>query len=49
MEIVADVNNPEGVARYLRHIGLSDHPPPIQPAQHEQLTFEDVQTQPSYE
>jgi len=29
MRLVADVQDPAGVARYLRHIGLAAHPPPI--------------------
>ena len=32
MEIRAAVQDPDGIARYLRHISLDAHPPPIAPA-----------------
>jgi len=45
LEIRAAVSDPEEIRRYLRHVGLSEHPPPIAPARHEhrelELTFDD--------
>ena len=34
MEIRAAVHDPESIRRYLKHIGLSEHPPPIAPARY---------------
>ena len=35
LEIRAAIHDPEEIKRYLRHIGLAEHPPPIAPARYE--------------
>ena len=39
MRIMVMVNERHEVARYLKHIGLAAHPPPIAPARDEQGEF----------
>jgi len=50
MEIRADLHDREEIRRYLKHIGLSEHPPPIAPARYEQqrleLNFDEVSPAP---
>jgi hypothetical protein len=45
LEIRAAVNDPGEIKRYLLHVGLSEHPPPIARARHERcelgLSFDD--------
>ena len=36
LEIRAAVHDQEGIRRYLRHVGLPEHPPPVAPARNEQ-------------
>lgn len=40
MEIRAAVHDPESIKRYMRHLGLREHPPPIAPARYEQADLE---------
>ena len=40
MEIRAAVHDQESIRRYLRHLGLPEHPPPIAPARYEQGDLE---------
>lgn len=60
LEIRAAVHDREEIKRYLRHIGVAEHPPPIAPARHEHrdlgLSFDegpppqdDVQIAPEYQ
>lgn len=46
MIIIAAVQDPREVQRYLRHIGMKEHPPPIAPARYIQgeLAFDDCAT-----
>ena len=50
MEIRANLHDREEIRRYLKHIGLSEHPPPIAPARYEQrdlaLNFDEVSPAP---
>jgi len=50
MEIRAAVHDPAEIKRYLRHVGLPEHPPPIAPARYEQRdleqSFDEVLTPP---
>lgn len=59
MEIRSAIHDPESIRRYMRHIGLSEHPPPIAAARYEQGDLEqsfdlvpqpqdDVQSTPDY-
>ena len=52
MEIRAAVHDPDSIRRYLRHIGLDEHPPPIAPARHDPPSldqrFVEAWTPPSY-
>ena len=41
MEIRGAVQNPDSIRRYMRCIGLSEHPPPIAPARYNQLDLEE--------
>ena len=41
MRLVAAVHDPAGVARYLRHIGLEAHPPPVAPARSSSKMFDE--------
>jgi len=43
MEIMGAVQDPEEVRRYLRHVAMKEHPPPIQPARYVQaeLAYDD--------
>ena len=40
LEIRAAVHDQEGIRRYLRHLGLPEHPPPIAPPRYEQRDLE---------
>ena len=40
MEIRAAVHDPDSIKRYMRHLGLREHPPPIAPARYEQAYLE---------
>lgn len=37
MEITGAVQDPTEVQRYLRHVGMKEHPPPIAPARYVQV------------
>ena len=57
MQIVAMINDQIQIARYLKHIGLTHHPPPIAETRHQQGEFayedthpeDDVQIHPDYD
>ncbi|MCP4121331.1 MAG: hypothetical protein GY751_06220 [Bacteroidetes bacterium] len=40
MRIVAMLHNQREISRYLKHIGLSEHPPPVASARYEQAEFD---------
>jgi hypothetical protein len=42
LRIVSMVYDQMQIARYLRHIGLDAHPPPIAPARYHQLSIDDI-------
>jgi len=49
MEIVAMVNDRREILRYLKHIGMSEHPPPIEPARYEQRELQYDETAPQHD
>ena len=50
MEIRGALHHPVGIARYLKHLGLAAHPPPVAVARREapSLGFDEAQESPSY-